>query len=74
VVIRAFGRRTGRDAELRERFKEPAWNDQVIRFLDANANDFIPESSLQLCGVVVAFGSAPRALRSGTTGEKENVE
>jgi len=32
----------GRDAELLKRFKEPAWNYQVVRFLDAEAKDIIP--------------------------------
>jgi hypothetical protein len=30
------------DAELLERFGEPAWNYQVIRFIDADQNDIIP--------------------------------
>ena len=30
------------DRELLKRFKEPAWNYQVIRFLDADAKDIIP--------------------------------
>lgn len=32
----------GKDAEVLRRFGEPAWNFQVVRFLDANANDIIP--------------------------------
>ncbi len=35
-------RDTGKDNELRERFKEPAWNYQVIRFLDSAGKDVIP--------------------------------
>ena len=30
------------DLELLERYREPAWNYQVIRFLDANGRDIIP--------------------------------
>jgi hypothetical protein len=30
------------DKALMKRFKEPAWNYQVVRFLDANAKDIIP--------------------------------
>ena len=33
---------TGQDAALLKRFKEPAWNFQVLRFLDSNAKDIIP--------------------------------
>ena len=32
----------GKDAEILKRFKEPAWNYQVVRFLDADAKDLIP--------------------------------
>ncbi len=32
----------GRDAEVLQRFGEPAWNYQVVRFLDAKARDLIP--------------------------------
>ena len=30
------------DKALLKRFKEPAWNYQVVRFLDADAKDIIP--------------------------------
>ncbi len=30
------------DKALLKRFKEPAWNYQVVRFLDAEAKDIIP--------------------------------
>lgn len=32
----------GKDAEVLQRFHEPAWNYQVVRFLDARGNDLIP--------------------------------
>lgn len=32
----------GKDAEVLQRFGEPAWNYQVVRFLDSNAQDIIP--------------------------------
>lgn len=32
----------GKDAEVLQRFGEPAWNFQVVRFLDADAKDIIP--------------------------------
>ncbi len=35
-------RDSGADAELLKRFKEPAWNYQVVRFLDAGGNDIVP--------------------------------
>ncbi len=35
-------RSSGTDAQLLKRFKEPAWNYQVLRFLDSDAKDIIP--------------------------------
>lgn len=35
-------RSSGMDRELLKRYREPAWNFQVIRFLDANGRDIIP--------------------------------
>ncbi len=35
-------RSTGQDAALLKRFKEPAWNYQVLRFLNSDAKDVIP--------------------------------
>ncbi|MGL5018950.1 MAG: VPGUxxT family thioredoxin-like (seleno)protein, type 2 [Luteolibacter sp.] len=32
----------GKDAEVLEKFNEPAWNYQVVRFLDADGRDLIP--------------------------------
>ena len=34
--------RPGKDAELLQRFGEPSWNYQVIRFLDGDGADLIP--------------------------------
>ena len=35
-------RSSGMDRELLERYREPSWNFQVIRFLDADGKDEIP--------------------------------
>ncbi|MEL6894738.1 MAG: VPGUxxT family thioredoxin-like (seleno)protein, type 2 [Planctomycetota bacterium] len=35
-------RSSGRDKELLDRYNEPAWNYQVVRFLDAKGKDIIP--------------------------------
>ena len=34
--------KSGKDAEVLQRFGEPAWNYQVVRFLDTDAKDIIP--------------------------------
>ena len=40
--VLVYNNRPGRDAELLERFDEPSWNYQVIRFLDGRGKDIIP--------------------------------
>ena len=40
VVI--YNNQPGKDAAILKAFNEPAWNYQVIRFLDASGNDLIP--------------------------------
>jgi len=35
-------RGSGMDRELLKRYREPSWNFQVIRFLDADGRDIIP--------------------------------
>lgn len=40
--VLVYNNRPGRDAGILERFGEPAWNYQVIRFLDGRGNDIIP--------------------------------
>lgn len=41
-VVVFNNRSSGMDEEVRQRFKEPAWNYQVIRFLDSDAKDIVP--------------------------------
>ena len=36
-----YNNRPGRDAEILERFDEPAWNNPVVRLLDSDGNDLI---------------------------------
>lgn len=43
IPIRVYNnRRSDRDRALLERCREPAWNFQVIRFVDADGEDRIP--------------------------------
>ena len=41
-VVVYNNRGSGKDAALLKRFNEPAWNYQVIRFLDASGKDIVP--------------------------------
>ena len=40
--VLVYNNRGGKDRELLERFNEPAWNFQVVRFLNADGDDIIP--------------------------------
>ncbi|PLY01352.1 MAG: hypothetical protein C0623_05525 [Desulfuromonas sp.] len=40
--VLVYNNRRGKDRQLLKRFGEPAWNFQVIRFLDAQGQDIIP--------------------------------
>jgi hypothetical protein len=42
VSLLVHNNNPGKDAEVLARFNEPAWNYQVVRFLDAGGNDLIP--------------------------------
>ena len=40
--VAIFNNASGKDATILKEFKEPAWNYQVIRFIDATKKDIIP--------------------------------
>jgi hypothetical protein len=42
VPIAIYNNVKGKDAEVLKKFKEPAWNNPVVRFVDAEGNDLIP--------------------------------
>lgn len=42
LPVLVYNNRGGADRQLLERFAEPAWNYQVVRFLDAQGRDIIP--------------------------------
>jgi hypothetical protein len=42
LPVLIYNNRRGRDQEILELYQEPAWNYQVIRFLDAEGQDLIP--------------------------------
>ena len=41
VPVLVHNNREGKDAELLKHFKEPSWNNPVVRYLDANESDLI---------------------------------
>jgi hypothetical protein len=42
IPVLIYNNRDGWDAEMLAQYNEPAWNYQVIRFLDSSGNDIIP--------------------------------
>jgi hypothetical protein len=42
IPVLVYNNRRGEDRRLLDRFNEPAWNFQVVRFLDAEGRDIIP--------------------------------
>jgi hypothetical protein len=42
LPVLVYNNRGGQDRRLLERFDEPAWNYQVVRFLDSKGHDIIP--------------------------------
>ena len=44
VPIAIYNNRDGKDKAVLERFGEPAWNNPVVRFLDADGKDVVPRA------------------------------
>jgi hypothetical protein len=42
LPVLIYNNRKGKDAKILKRYEEPAWNYQVIRFLDGEGKDLIP--------------------------------
>lgn len=63
IPVLIYNNRGGRDAELLARYNEPAWNYQVIRFLDSSGSDIIPRKDRiwTLGAVADRMGEALRA-------------
>ncbi len=55
-----YNNRPGRDAEILKRFDEPAWNNPVVRLLDAAGKDLIPRRT----GVWTVREMAGRMVRA----------
>ena len=61
-------RSSGRDSELMKRFKEPAWNYQVVRFLNADGEDVIARQDgiWSIEGIAARMGEALEAVKRPT--------
>ena len=42
IPLLIYNNKSGRDAKLLKKYKEPSWNYPVVRFLDGRGKDLIP--------------------------------
>ena len=58
--VLVYNNREGKDTEILRQFKEPAWNYQVIRFLNSHGKDIIPrrDKVWDVAGVAGRMGEA----------------
>ncbi len=60
VPVAVLNNEPGPDREVLKRYDEPAWNNPVVRFLDAEGRDLIPRAA----GVWTPHGIATRMVRA----------
>lgn len=65
VPLAILNNRGGDDREVLERFGEPAWNDPVVRFVDAEGRDLVPraEGVWSTGGIATRMRAALEAAR-----------
>jgi hypothetical protein len=65
LPVLIYNNRAGADAELLKQFNEPAYNFQVVRFLDSNGRDLIPRQDRiwTLGGIAARMAKALAAAR-----------
>ena len=64
VVI--HNNRSGEDAKILARYKEPAWNNPVVRFLDVGGEDLVPRRD----GIYTVPGIAARMVLALTAARR----
>ena len=64
LPVLVYNNRGGEDRKLLERYNEPAWNYQVVRFLNANGDDIIPRKDRvwSIEGIALRMIEALRAV------------
>ena len=67
MPVAIHNNKDGEDARALERFKEPAWNNPVVRFLDPAGKDLIPRRD----GVWSEAGLAPRMSAALEAAQRE---
>lgn len=67
VPVAIYNNRPGRDRSVLERYREPAWNNPVVRFLGTDGTDVIPRRD----GVWSAFAIARRTIEALETSGRE---
>lgn len=67
VPVVVFNNQPGRDAEILREFGEPAWNFQVVRYLDAQGRDLIPREDTIWSAQATASRMARALRKAGRT-------
>ena len=67
VPVAIFNNKKGKDEQILKAFKEPAWNNPVIRYLDKNGKDIIDRQD----GVWNVSGTAQRMVAALTAAKKD---
>ena len=65
-----YNNRPGNDATLLKQFSEPAWNNPVVRYLDAQGKDLIPRQD----GIWTTVGTAERMVAALKSAGREIPE
>ncbi len=82
VPLAIYNNKGGEDAKILKQFEEPAWNFQVMRFIDSNGKDIIPrkdkvwsptETATRIIEALeVAGKTVPDYLRTVTSNQSTN--
>ena len=67
IPVLIYNNRKGKDAQLLARFKEPSWNNPVVRYLNSKAKDIIPRKD----GVWSTTGTVGRMARALTAAKRK---
>lgn len=54
VPVLIYNNKRGNDEKLLKHFKEPSWNNPVIRYLDSSEKDLVPRKELVLTAAETA--------------------
>ncbi len=74
VPLLIHNNKQGKDAEIREKFGEPAWNYQVVRFIDREGRDLVPRKDRVWDAPTLKVRMAEALKKSGPPPEKGKTQ